>query len=139
MLEVPSALVTDTALERWRARVQQMVQRLGWPVGSIVARCHATGATLAFEAPMRCLLTATEVNEWAWLGALSPDDRWPAQLGPANPADEVDAAVPLLRQLAQAEAPPPLDALLAERATREVPLMVDDEAVTIGAGARSRT
>jgi len=55
-----------------------MRDALGWPVAPVVARVHDGGASLAFAAPIDQLLTATEVNEWAWLAtvrSVSPQER----------------------------------------------------------------
>ncbi len=139
VLEVPSAFADAAAVARWRARVADMRQLLGWPAGAIVARLHATGATLGFEAPVECLLTATEVNEWAWLGAIQVPDAWPSPYGPAQAVHDAAAALPLMRHLARTEPPPHFAELLAAAVAHDVPTYWDDTEFTIGAGRWSRT
>jgi len=70
VLETVGVAIDDTLLDAWATRVRRMRAALGWPDAEIVARVHASGASLAFAAPIDQLLTATEVNEWAWLSAL---------------------------------------------------------------------
>ncbi len=111
-----------------------MRERLGWPAAAIVVHRHAAGASLAFEAPVEVLLTATEVNEWAWLGAIASPARWPSLLGPADAPHAPALAEPLLAFLARAERPPHFAALLTEAADRGVPVAWDDEFLTIGQG-----
>jgi hypothetical protein len=41
----------------------------------VVARVHASGASLALAAPVDALFVATEVNEWALCAALIEQDR----------------------------------------------------------------
>ncbi len=134
-LEAPAALVTDDALARWRTLVGAMRAALGWPAQGMVARVHRAGATLAFEAPVPALLTATELNEWAWLAALAG----PSPHGPGQATHDVASALPLLRLLEQLEPPANLLALLGTAASRGVPLYHDDTDLTIGSGCWSRT
>src|SRR5690606_7787463 len=51
-LETAPGLAPDAGvLQRWRDNVARARGALGWPDGAIVARTHATGASLAFAAP----------------------------------------------------------------------------------------
>jgi len=70
VLETVGVDIDEAVLDDWRARVQRMRVALGWPDGALVARVHASGASLALAAPLDQLFTATEVNEWALLSAL---------------------------------------------------------------------
>ncbi len=68
VLEVRAA--SPGQLRAWRERVEGMRAALGWSDdGAIVAHEYAGGAALALAAPRERLFVATELNEWAWLGA----------------------------------------------------------------------
>lgn len=134
---VPEALV-----DAWKARVQRARAALDWPDGPVLARAHATGTSLAFTAPADALYAATEVNEWAWLDALAAAgiDTGEAALqsGHAPVGDEA-AALHLLRAVAAAEHLPGLPALREASAVHALPLLLDDERLSIGMGTGSRT
>lgn len=70
MLETVGVAIDDALLAEWETRVRRMRAALGWPDGALIARAHRSGASLAFAAPLDQLLSATEVNEWAWLSSL---------------------------------------------------------------------
>jgi UDP-N-acetylmuramyl tripeptide synthase len=110
---------------------------LGWPDGPVIARVHASGASLAFAAPEDQLFTATEVNEWAWLRALeeTSDTVSCRAFAPGNPAvgDEA-SAVATLRAMAAAEARPELMLLLREAQERNLPALLDESTLSLGAG-----
>ena len=60
-LETAQGLAFDAdALQRWRANIARARALLGWDDGAVVVRAHATGASLAFEAPFDQLYVATE-------------------------------------------------------------------------------
>lgn len=120
----------------WRERVQRMGAALGWPVDGVVVRPHPGGAALAFTAPSDGLYAATELNEWAWLS----QRRVFVLHAPGHPAawDE-DAALRTLAAMVADEANPALRALEAEAAARGLPVLADDEALTLGLGEGGRT
>ncbi len=126
------------ARTRWAALVRSMRQRLGWPEGPVTARLHASGVSLAFAAPEDQLYTATEVNEWAWQRALEAGsaESHPRCFAPAHPAvwDE-GAATATLRALAAAEARPDVMALVQAARQRNLPVLLDDDALSLGAGS----
>ena len=128
----------EPARTRWAALVRAMRQRLGWPEGPVTTRVHASGASLAFTAPEDQLYTATEVNEWAWQRALEDGTAQghPRCLAPAHPAvwDETSATATLLA-LAAAEARPDAMALLQAARERNLPVLLDDDVLSLGAGA----
>lgn len=64
----------DDALARWQANIAAARAALGWPETDTVLRRHASGASLAFTAPLDQLYTATEANEWAWWSACLDSD-----------------------------------------------------------------
>ncbi|HST44415.1 MAG TPA: Mur ligase family protein [Luteimonas sp.] len=137
----------DAALERWRLQVSAMRGALGWAQGAIHVRRHASGATLAFAAPLDRLYAATEANEWAWRAALhggahgataSPPNGIAHAPGHASWWDAA-TAMQTLRALAAAEANPALLSLRDAAARHGVPFLVDDDLLSIGAGDGSRT
>jgi UDP-N-acetylmuramyl tripeptide synthase len=163
LLETTGILADAELLAAWRARVARARAHLGWDeldgasgVGhAVVARVHSGGASLALAAPVDALYTATEVNEWALCAALleREDTRWlglEQQLVAAaleDAADAEDFIPPVLEEraafarflrLAAREARPLLRALLAAAAGRNLPHVLDDEILTLGAGSGGR-
>lgn len=157
MLEALAGIgVDDTQLAEWRSRVGRARAHLGWREIELVARTHAGGVSLALAAPCDLLFLATEVNEWALCATLQQRDpaRWAgleaAMLAAAleDASDPTTVVPPVLgerdamarfAQLAAREARPALQALLGESARRELPHLLDDDALTLGAGAGART
>jgi cyanophycin synthetase len=149
-------LVPDEALlEDWRARITRAREHLGWRTSGVVARVHARGASLAIEAPIDALYLATEVNEWALCASLFEREpqRWSGleaalcEAALENVADPQAYIPPVLAEraamsrfalLAAREARPALTALLAAATARGLPYLVDDESLTLGAGAGAR-
>ncbi len=157
MLEV-IVPIDDALLAAWRARIERAGARLGWAGRQAVARRHAGGASLAMTAPSDQLFLATEVNEWALCAALVEHDpvRWSgleellvaealeasentAQSEP-EPAPVIDEAAALARfeHLASLESHPRLRALLDAAAARELPHVLDESQLTLGAGVGGR-
>ena len=145
-LETAPGLAVDAGmLQRWRGNIARVRAELDWPDGPIVARQHATGASLAFAAPPDQLYTATESNEWALYAATGlragaePVD---AESDVPRPHvahfDDADA-LRQLHALAQAEARPGVVALVDRARKHGVPAHADDEALSIGEGETSRT
>jgi UDP-N-acetylmuramyl tripeptide synthase len=151
--------IDDPLLAAWRARVERVAAQLSWRHPQTVVRRHSTGASLAITAPGDQLFLATEVNEWALCAALSERDpvRWrnleqllaaaatTAAENTANPAAnlkpviEESAALERFLRLASLEAKPKLRALLEAAAARELPHVLDDSQLTLGAGAGGRS
>ena len=143
-LEVaPGVAFDDTVLEAWREKVTAARAALCWPQGEIVIRHHRSGASLAFAAPADQLYVATEVNEWAWLAALHTFSAREQAPGPHSPAQaaacDTEPALQRLKRVAEAEANPRLIALIEKASQLSLPLMPDDDEVTIGEGSGSRT
>lgn len=127
---------TSLQVDAWRARVVQARRLLAWPDGALAVRPHRGGAALAFAAPADQLFTATEVNEWAWSAACA----MPVLHAPGHPAIRDDAlAAATLKAMADNEREPALMALLGEAARHAAPVLWDDDALSIGLGATSRT
>lgn len=145
-LEIAPGVAFDAVgLQRWRENVARARAALGWPDDAVFVRLHASGASLAFAAPIDQLYAAAEANEWALYAALGlrADDA-PVDTDAEHPRPHVAhfaeaAALRRLRELAQAEAKPGLPALLAAARARDVPAHADDEAMSIGEGAASQT
>ncbi|MGY0650908.1 Mur ligase family protein [Luteimonas sp. A537] len=136
------APVPRVLVDGWRQRIARARASLGWPDGPVRVREHATGASLAFAAPADRLYAATEVNEWAWLSVLAEAgiDTGDAALQPAHaPIDDDDAALRILRAAADAEHLPRLQALRESALGHGLPLLLDDEQLSIGLGTGSRT
>lgn len=145
-LETAPALAFDAGtLRRWRDNIARVRAALGWADGAVVAREHASGASLAFAAPADQLYTATEANEWALHAALglragaAPVDPEGDDPRPHVAHCDDDDALRQLRALARAEAKPRLVALLDAACRRGVPAHADDEALSIGEGEAART
>ncbi len=134
----------DAAIERWRANIAAARAALGWAEGAIYVRRHASGVSLAYAAPMDQLYTATEAGEWAWLDAIGvrsdaevegEDDAPPRPHAGALPRAD---ALRTLAALARAEAKPKLVPLQSAADAHALPLLPDDDAVSIGTGEGSR-
>jgi cyanophycin synthetase len=157
VLEVVGIDPDDALVAQWRARVARAVHRLGWDgEPRIVARRHAKGMSLAVTAPFDQLFTATELNEWALCSALHDRDpsHWGAlketlvaaaiESGSASadtlpPEIDEEPAIARLEMLAAAEARPDLRALADATESRDLPWLLDDEVISIGCGAGSRS
>lgn len=144
VLETAIGMPVDAALlEGWRSNVEHALRVLGWPHGAIVQRTHARGATLAFAAPFDQLYAATEVNEWAWLEALHAHGHAVGAgigLAPGHAlAGDTERALAALVALARDEARPALVALANAAQQHGLPMLVDNDAVSIGTGNSSRT
>ena len=85
VLESLGVTVDDGLLAGWTARVARARAWLRWPeraaksprpraverARSVATRRHASGTAFAIAAPVDQLLTATEINEWAFCAALA--------------------------------------------------------------------
>ena len=144
-LEVAPGVAFDAdTLQRWCENIDRARTALDWPDGAIVVREHASGASLAFAAPIDRLYTATEANEWALYAALglrageAPVDEESEEPRP-HVAHFGDAeALRQLRALADAEARPALIALLDAARMHDVPAHADDDVLSIGEGEASQ-
>jgi len=153
VLEVVRVELDDALIGQWRRNVARARWHLGWdPEAACVTRRHASGVSLAIAAPLDQLFTATEINEWALCAALHDRDpmHWAGlrdalrayaeQSGPspssAFPAEiERHAALARLANIAAQERRPDLMALVHEASARHLTVLVDDDTLTLGAGA----
>jgi UDP-N-acetylmuramyl tripeptide synthase len=124
------------AIGLWSAAARRMIEALDWPAGQIAARGWPGGAELGLTAPTDQLLTATDVNEWAWTQAALAlgRDLGPPGLRPGTTPNGFDDALPHLRAMARAEARPPFAALEREARSRQAPFRWDEQTVWIGSG-----
>lgn len=140
----PTAQDAD-AHARWREAVTALRKALGWADAPAIVRRHAGGTLLVIAAPPDALFTATEVNEWAWEQASGIFDAVANQAsGPAfdqlHPLGNDPAAVVAAFAAREGlERDPALAALRRGAREHNIPILVDDEAVSLGAGAGSRT
>ncbi len=124
-LDIVGVLCEESLASGWRARVERVAHRLGWPAPRFAVANGPAGPTLAFTAPRDQLLTAREANEWALCAALLERDpgHWGAlrealrdgvvgaarsDRAPPNPAGSIDEKVALahLQRMAGHEARP---------------------------------
>ncbi|MFD0739023.1 Mur ligase family protein [Lysobacter koreensis] len=138
-----AARLDEAALAGWQARIGRVRDALCWPHAALVVRRHASGASLAFAAPLDQLYTAAEANEWAWrasLHAVGHDgaDGDAHAPGYAPAWDEV-SALRTFGAMAAEEANPALLALLAAARARGLPAHADDDLLSIGEGVGSRS
>jgi cyanophycin synthetase len=137
-------------LVAWRERVLRARAELRWPAATAHAVPHETGASLALSAPADQLFTATEVNEWALAASIA--EREPARapalidaLAAEQPEEmelpvlETAGALLRLRRRAAREANPRLRALIEAAQSHGLPYLLDDETLTLGAGAGGRS
>ncbi|MES2125174.1 MAG: Mur ligase family protein [Gemmatimonadota bacterium] len=92
-------------MHHWHEQVLRLTEALEWPVPTIAVARGDAHLTLAFSAPGDRLLTATEVNEWAWDRAVSAAGFLPPAplLSPGDLPRDESAAIRQLRQLAALE------------------------------------
>jgi cyanophycin synthetase len=139
----PTAL-DGAAHERWRASVTTLCAALGWPDAKATIRRHASGTLLAIAAPADTLFTATEVNEWAWeqaSGIFAPgfDRKIEPPFDQLHPlGGDFAGVVAAFAARAQVEKNIALVALREAAQKHGVPIFVDDETVSLGAGAGSQ-
>lgn len=122
----------DALIEAWRRRAASMLEAVGWSGECLFSRPHRSGVSLAISAPVDALYAATEVNEWAY-GAAAAD------LSGGEPDEPLASAAARLAELIEAESRPELLALQEEAADRGITFLSDDDAVSVGTGAGSRT
>ena len=122
----------DALLEAWAARARELLDALGWDANSAEVQVRRSGgnATMFFAAAIDVLMTATEVNEQAWVTAES---------GGRVKSDS--AIVATLRATATAERVTRKNLVeVFERAlAKGLSPVFDDESLTVGAGKGAQT
>ena len=120
----------ESLIDIWSVQSTALAHALGWGEAETHARREAGGATLFLAAPVDGLMTATEVNEQAWVLAESESTEL-----------DRDEIVARLRATADAErhSRPNLSAVFGEALSRGLSVTWDDAWLTIGSGAGSRS
>ncbi|MDC0668735.1 Mur ligase family protein [Nannocystis radixulma] len=119
------------AIAVWQASVAAAARLLGWDAPTVVRRWTGDrGAALVFPAPPDALYVAVDVTEWAVECAVR------ALAG--EPARDLRELAPELLAARERERIAILPALQAAADAHAVPLLLDDETVSLGAGAGSR-
>ena len=121
----------EAAVAAWRRAVTTALRALAWPI-ELHVRMHEDnrghwGADLVFAAPDEALYLATEINDWA-IGAASKPE-------PADPT----SLLPEWHEAIARERRPGLQALRDQAAVRDLPVLRDDDELSIGHGHRSLT
>ena len=124
------------ALVAWQHNVEVLAQALGWALSTTIIHRHVSGVFLLFSAPADQLFTATEVNEWAWEDA--NNDLFDADSSYVKLHQTTDAAA-YFNIKAKAETRPDIQAIANAAAEHGLPCLIDDEALSIGAGSGSKT
>lgn len=138
VLETLGSAASDAlAHGRWRDAVSTMSAQLGWPRHEPVVRLHATGALLALRAPVDQLMLATDVNEWAWELAVGLIGDAPAAYEDYEPLHR-DATLEDFQARASLQRNPALTALQAACGEHGLPLLLDDDTISIGTGSGSQ-
>lgn len=121
---------TEALLAAWTVRARELGRALGWRDVEVHARRRPAGADLFLSAPVDVLMSATEVNEQAWVAAESG-----ATLGSHSPV------IAVLRARAEAErrTRPHLRAVFTDGLAKGVSPTFDDEWLTVGGGVGART
>ncbi|MEM7167019.1 MAG: Mur ligase family protein [Planctomycetota bacterium] len=118
--------------EAWRRHLGPLLEAVGWGASEVAVDFTRGGATLAFSAPIDTLYAACELNEVAWSCAV-------ADLDGTAPAESVDAALTRVRHAIAAEAAPRWHELARAARDHDVTFLWDDDEISLGVGAGSRT
>lgn len=143
VLEVRNTESRDRrALERWPREVRQLCDVLGWATGAPSAQQHGALSVCFLAAPLDGLLTATTVAEQAWvraeLAVRSADGDEAATTWLDSSATAVHDA---LRARYDAERAPlaAACAVIAAAIARSRSWQLDEDALSVGSGARGIT
>lgn len=128
-VELPEP-AADELVRYWKEEARLALDAVGWERESLSVRQYPGGASLAMTAPIDTLYAATEVNEWAWAAATA---RYHCE---DIDHEEVHTR---LRALIGEERKPALLTLQAAADQRGIRFLWDDDAVSVGTGAGSRT
>lgn len=119
----------EEAVARWGAAARRMLDAIGWKDEGTRVRTFPGGANLALSAPIDCLYTATEVNEWALASAN-------AELG-GLAAQSFEEAVQRFRRSIEGERKPRLLAMRVAARRHDVSFIWDDRVTSVGSGVGS--
>jgi UDP-N-acetylmuramyl tripeptide synthase len=115
----------------WASQVHRMFAALDWPQTELHSLLLDGGISLAFAAPVDALYAASELNEWAYAACAAELD--------GEPEPDFDETLSALRSAIAEEANPRLLALQASASEHGVPMLWDDDEVSLGLGDCSQT
>lgn len=115
----------------WSAHVERMFAALGWPQTERHSLLLDGGISLAFAAPIDVLYAASELNEWAYAACAAQLD--------AEPEPDFALTLAALQSAIRAEVNPALLALQSAARERGVPMLWDDDEVSLGLGDCAQT
>jgi cyanophycin synthetase len=122
----------EAMLAAWRLAITAAQTALAWPIDLHVRRHDDgrghRGADLVFAAPPEHLYLATEINDWAIAAAHATV----AANTPADPSPQL----PTWHEAIAREQQPRVAALRSEAAARDIPVLADDDELSIGHGRR---
>ncbi len=125
----------EPVLAAWRLAITAALTALTWPIDLHIRRHDDgrghPGADLVFAAPPEHLYLATEINDWAIATASAQP--------PADLVDELAPQLPAWREAIAREQQPAVAALRREAAARDLPVLADDDGLSIGHGRRALT
>lgn len=122
----------EGARDAFRAELLRMRAAFGLPGDvTMLTRLHHGGAVFAYEAPVDTMLACAEMSEWAAESA--------AEVLASRPARSIEPKRAAIAEMLARDHNPALLALAAEARRRDVPLLWDDDVVSLGTGRRSQT
>ncbi|HEY0134337.1 MAG TPA: hypothetical protein VGB85_09665, partial [Nannocystis sp.] len=125
----------EAQIAAWRTAASAALTAIGWPAKFAVRRyTGADGqdhADLVFAGPEEALLLATDINDWA----IDAASRSVESGSPPDPADELEGWQEDLARVRD----PALDALREAAAARGLPVLLDEERVSVGHGRHGLT
>lgn len=121
----------ELLIAAWRRHARRLLQELDWEGQSLVARPFDGGVSLAMSAPEDGLYTATEVNESAWEAARDWIDGGQRHL--------LQRVARQLRSEYREEERPRLQRLLQAAKEKKVPVILDEDKLTLGTGQYGET
>jgi cyanophycin synthetase len=124
--DAPDGLITF-----WRNAVQEIAEVLPFAMGPLSARLFDGGAALLCESDVDSLYSAVEANEWA---VETANARFQSQ--ESRPISDV---LPAIEALYAEERDPKLIALMSEAKSRGVPVLWDDDELSLGYGRFSES
>ncbi|MEO0438791.1 MAG: Mur ligase family protein [Pseudomonadota bacterium] len=121
----------DLLVEAWKKNARRLFSELEWPDEILNCRPMDDGVSLALSGPADGLYTATEVNEAAFEAARDWMEGSQRHL--------LQRVARALREEYRDEERPRLQRLLREAKRESVPVLLDEDEVTLGMGQHSQT
>jgi cyanophycin synthetase len=115
----------------WREQARRALDAVGWTRSRLCERRVTGGVSLGFTAPADALYAATDLNDWAFDAA--------ARRCRGEPEPSLETAAGHLADAIDRERRPGLLELANAARSRSLPVLLDEDAVSIGYGRRSRT